>query len=439
MFQTVFSLLNTFYHFLHTSIFLLNSLLWPHQQDMQVIQFPGRAPRTFGVSGGAGAGRVAVNESVAGAHPFLSRGIQNANRYTRAGSSRSRAAGMEEYRALIQSAQAPGFLRSQLGGRLVLGDPSGQNMVREEIGVEGGWSRWTDDGGGSNGAMRAAALGLEASIQSALSPARQAATTGEAAASVQSSMGMTMSTESRASATVAPETDTAEVPSTGEPGLDAQPSSLTGSESDSALLRAHRDSIAPSNATTQVDAANAMEDLDGGLEDNAELALALRLSMESGVSDLSSAVNDASANDAELLAPNPAVENAASSPVPTSASAGHESTSTVVNLNSVSQPPGDSGGSNREGESAIDAAFLAELPEELRAEVIAQQSSQDGTRWIGGAAIQSNPGWFCIYVAAMGIPLLLCCVFLQMAMLSTMEASIQNSWPLFLLTFRPMY
>ena len=359
---------------------------------MQVIQFPSRAARTFGV-GGTGSVRGAVNESVAGAHPFLSRGIQNPNRYTRAGSSRSRTAGMEEYRALVQSAQAPGFLRSQLGGRLVLGDPSGQNIVREEIGVDGGWSRWTDDGGGLNAAMRTAALGLEASIQSALSLARQSTSAGETGAVGQSSVGLTVSAETHVNANVAPEINT--VGNSTLPSTDAEPSSSSGAGpvSDPAPYNDPQSSGSPSNAMstgpTPMDAANLMEDSDGGLEDNAELALALRLSMESGGPYLGAAVNDAIANDAEL-APNSSVDNAASGPV-LSSSTGQELNSAAVS--SVSQPQGDSSGSNRDGESAIEAAFLAELPEELRAEVIAQQSSQGGARWSGGAAVQSNPGW----------------------------------------------
>jgi hypothetical protein len=135
--------------------------------------------------------------------------------------------------------------------------------------------------------------------------------------------------------------------------------------------------------------ANSMEDLDGGLEDNAELALALRLSMESGGSGSVAAVNDASANDSGL-APNLPLENIASGPVLGNPSVVQELNSGVSGF----QPPDDSSGSNREGDSAIDAAFLAELPEELRAEVIAQQSSQGG-RWPGGAVLRSNPGFLC--------------------------------------------
>jgi hypothetical protein len=308
---------------------------------------------------------------------------------------------MEEYRALVQSAQAPGFLRSQLGGRLVLGDPSGQNIVREEIGVEGGWSRWTDDGSGSNAAMRAVALGLEASIQSALSPARQVTSAGEAGALGQSSVGLTTSTETHVSASVAPEMDSvgnSTLPSTGEPGSDAARPPSSGRVVDPATHHDPQSSSAPSSAmslgSNQTDAANVMEDSDGALEDNAELALALRLSMESGGPDVGAVVNDEGADDAER-APNPSVENDALSSI-LSSSAGQE----LNSGNSGSCPQGESSVSNREGESAIDAAFLAELPEELRAEVIAQQSSQGGTRWSGGAAIQSNPGWLRFNIAA---------------------------------------
>jgi hypothetical protein len=48
--------------------------------------------------------------------------------------------------------------------------------------------------------------------------------------------------------------------------------------------------------------------------------------------------------------------------------------------------------SDRGGDSTIDAVFLAELPDELRAEVIAQQTAQTASRWPELATNQSVGG-----------------------------------------------
>ena len=344
-----------------------------------MIQFPGRASRSFVAgAGGTSASYIrVVNESAAGSHPMLSRGLQASGRYSRPGSTRSRMAGIDEYRALMQSSQGPAFLLNQLGGRLVLGDPAAQHFGREENGADSGWSRWTDDGGGSNAAMRSLSLGLEACIQTALSSSRQLSAMEGVTA-----LPAPVTVEANAS-------DSSVLPTalTSTPGLvDRLPSSS------SSFLTAEAtagENVAMSSSTIEVvnaDAPTGLDFEDRTIDDNEELALALRLSMETGNS--SNAV-PTDPNGGELGHDNdvsmPENENNdVQTNVPTIDSEGLEIAS---DANRDAEPS-----IRNEEESAIDAAFLAELPDELRAEVIAQQSSSSASRWLGGASAQSNTG-----------------------------------------------
>ena len=346
-------------------------------QDMQVIQFPGRAPRAF-VAGAAGASvRVAVNESSAGSHPLLSRGIQTSGRYSRPGSSRSRVSGIDEYRALMQSSHAPAFLLNQIGGRLVLGEPGGQLGGREESGTEAGWSRWTDDGGGSNAAMRSLSLGLETSIQTALSVARPVtALQPLVPVSVDNSVGAASHPESAAELGSALFGSTAVADNSGEQLSAGSSSAVAAGGGDLNIAADATEAVRMDATSTDAE--------DRGMDDNDELAMALRLSMESGTSNLSSE----QPTDGDMVRENEtSIPVASVSVIDVLSNDGPEPVETRPDLVTSGEPS-----HRNDEESAIDAAFLAELPDELRAEVIAQQSSHTASRWPGGTATQESAG-----------------------------------------------
>jgi hypothetical protein len=304
--------------------------------------------------------------------------MQASGRFSRPGSTRSRMPGIDEYRALVQSAQSPAFLLSHLGGRLVLGDPSNQHLAREGNGADGGWSRWTDDGSGSTAAMRTLALGLETCLQSVLSSAQQLAVEGVTGQKPSASL----SSESARNESSRVVEDSSHASSVAGASNTENANILSSSEH---LALADTGAISETSAPAILsgDAEESTPDIidERGLDDNDELALALRLSMETG--DSSQLVAPAQhRGDAERETGGPLQE---------------------LNESEVEIGPGSQGNllpvlgahtSDQVEDGAIDAAFLAELPDELRAEVIAQQSSQGATRWPSGAATQTNLGMF---------------------------------------------
>ena len=348
---------------------------------MHVIQFPGRSTRAFVAGANSASIRVAVNETASGSHPFLSRGMQNSSRFSRPGSSRSRMAGIDEYRAL--AAQSPAFLLSHLGGRLVLGEPNNSHLGREENGADGGFSRWTDDGSGSNAGMRALSLCLESSIQSALSSAQQPTA---------DSISVVKPSNSLSSVHVENLVDEAGDSSQHRPSgassnlghqenVNAARSSTTLTSSEAGA--SDGDPGAASN-TVQIGNVEGNDNSiidDRSLDDNDELALALRLSMESGDSMQPLPVNNEGGAELQNVETQHSLSNE------TNILGGVGGSGAPRNVDSMS---GVQSSDSLEA-GAIDAAFLAELPDELRAEVIAQQSSQGTTRWAGGGA-QLNPG-----------------------------------------------
>eukprot|EP00282_Hemiselmis_andersenii_P026610 CAMPEP_0169482690 /NCGR_PEP_ID=MMETSP1042-20121227/30823_1 /TAXON_ID=464988 /ORGANISM="Hemiselmis andersenii, Strain CCMP1180" /LENGTH=887 /DNA_ID=CAMNT_0009597601 /DNA_START=1 /DNA_END=2662 /DNA_ORIENTATION=+ len=365
---------------------LLQELL----QDMQVLRFPGRGGRSGG--GDARSLPRMLHEVPAADHPLLSRRQDPSSRVSRA------AYAPASTPSETSSASAAGANLPELEDLL---EGANSYIVDREGG--GGGSRWTDDGAGLSAGMRGLALELEESLAASLqeqAPPRAddaaAAPAPDAPSDQSASAAAVAPSTSQGTAPAAPTPATAPAAASGADPFISQapaPAAAAAASISGAGAGGAPDTAPAGTSSAGGDEASAGGDVkmgssqgeapqqeqqqqaakpsaegqgEGAMEEDEddEFEAALRLSMASA------AAPDSSAPPAQPAPPAPEAGQQSVAPAPAAAGAGAAEAAPVA-------PSGGAGAGAGVVEGGIDPSFLAELPEELRAEVMAAQQQQE--------------------------------------------------------------